>query len=86
LYWVYLWDLYFKEFFGTSAAEAADILEAQMKKHGVQTRISEFGVKEEDIESLADMVASVSFGPDGYLNCVPKLSRDDIRDLYKMAF
>ena len=78
--------LFAKEFFGTTAAEAADILEENMKKNGVQTRISQFGAKEEDIESLADAVRDVSFGPDGYLNCVPKLSRDDIRDLYRLAF
>ena len=78
--------LFAKEFFGTTAAEAADILEENMKKNGVQTRISQFGAKEEDIESLADAVRDVSFGPDGFLNCVPKLSRDDIRDLYRLAF
>ena len=74
-----------KEFFGTTAEEAANILEENMRANGVQTRISQFGAKEEDIESLADAVRDVSFGPDGYLNCVPKLSWDDIRDLYRIA-
>ena len=74
-----------QEFFGTSAEEAADILEKTMQANGVQTRISQFGATEADIESLADAVKDVSFGPDGYLNCVPKLSRDDIRDLYRVA-
>ena len=73
------------EFFGVSAAEAADIFEEKMRSFGVQTRISEFGVSESELEQLADMVKSVSFGPDGLLNAVPKLSRDQIRDLYRLA-
>lgn len=74
-----------KEFFGVSASEAADIFEERMRKFGVQTHIRAFGVVDEEIELLADMVRSVSFGPDGYLNAVPKLSRDQIRDLYKLS-
>ncbi|MBR7098730.1 MAG: iron-containing alcohol dehydrogenase [Clostridia bacterium] len=74
-----------KEFFGVSASEAADIFEERMRKFGVQTHIRAFGVVDEEIELLADMVRSVSFGPDGYLNAVPKLSRDQIRDLYRLS-
>ena len=74
-----------REFFGTSAEEAADIMEKNMRANGVQTRISQFGVTEEDIDSLAEAVRDVSFGPDGCLNCVPKLSLDDIRELYRTA-
>ena len=74
-----------REFFGTTAEEAANILEQNMRANGVQTRISQFGATEEDIDSLADAVRDVSFGSDGYLNCVPKLSWENIRELYRMA-
>lgn len=65
--------------------EAADKFETMMMEYGVQTRISLFGVKEEDLDELADRVVSVSFGPDGLLNGRPKMSREDIRAIYKIA-
>ena len=74
-----------KEFFGTTAAEAAEILERKMKECGVQTRISEFGATEAELSSLASEVVAVSFGPDGKLNCLPKLSYEDILNLYTLA-
>ena len=77
--------LFAKEFFGTTAEEAADIFEQNMRENGVQTRISQFGATEADIESLADAVRDVSFGPDGYLNCVPKLSWENVCELYRIA-
>ncbi len=74
-----------KEFFGVSATEASAIFEKRMRECGVQTHIREFGVRDDEIESLADMVKSVSFGADGYLNAVPKITRDQIRDLYRLS-
>jgi len=74
-----------KEFFGVSAAEAAALFERKMKECGVQTRISEFGATEADLASLASEVVAVSFGPDGKLNCLPKLSYEDILALYTLA-
>lgn len=74
-----------KDFFGVSAAEAAELFEEKMKGCGIQTRISEFGATENDLASLASEVVAVSFGPDDRLNCLPKLSYDDILNLYKLA-
>ena len=71
--------------FGCDLRTAADKYEELMKGFGVQTRISEFGVREEDIERLTDMVVSVSFGPDGKLAGNPQMEREDIRELYKLA-
>lgn len=74
-----------KEIFGCSLAEAADKFDKMMSEKGVQTRISQFGATEADLEELTDTVVSVSFGPDGKLNGFPKMTRQDIYDCYKRA-
>jgi len=71
--------------FGLGLAEAREKLENLMKEKGVQTRISEFGAKEEELDELTDMVVAVSFGPDGKLNGHPKMTREDIYQCYKLA-
>ena len=71
--------------FGLGLAEAREKLENLMKEKGVQMRISEFGVKEEELDELTDMVVAVSFGPDGKLNGHPKMTREDIYQCYKLA-
>ena len=71
--------------FDKDLLSAADDFESLMKGYGVQTRISEWGVTEDDIESLTDGVVDVSFGPDGKLNGHPKMSRDDIAAIYRLA-
>lgn len=74
-----------REVFGCDLRTARERLETMMKAKGVQTRISEFGVREEDLDELTDMVVSVSFGPDGKLNGHPKMTREDIYQCYKLA-
>ncbi|MBQ3065000.1 MAG: iron-containing alcohol dehydrogenase [Clostridia bacterium] len=74
-----------KNVFGCDLRTAREQLDAAMRAKGVQTRISEFGVKEEDLDALTDMVVSVSFGPDGKLNGHPKMTREDIYQCYKLA-
>ena len=74
-----------REVFGCSLKEAADKLENLAKEKGVQTRISEFGATEAQLDELTDMVVSVSFGPDGKLNGHPKMTREDIYQCYKLA-
>ena len=75
-----------KNIFGSdSLLEAADLFEKTMREHGVQTRLSEFGVTPDDIESLTDQVVSVSFGPDHRLNGRPKMSREDVAATYRLA-
>lgn len=71
--------------FDKNLLSAADDFEDLMKSYGVQTRISAWGVTEEDIESLTDGVVEVSFGPDGLLNGHPKMSREDIAAIYRLA-
>lgn len=74
-----------KELFGCGLAEAADKFEAAMIAKGVQTRISQFGATEADLDMLTDAVVTVSFGPDGKLNGFPKMTREDIYNCYKLA-
>lgn len=71
--------------FGCSLAEARDRFEKIALEKGVQTRISEFGVTEADLDMLTDEVVTVSFGPDGKLNGHPKMTREDIYQCYKLA-
>lgn len=71
--------------FGCSLEEAWRKLEKNALEKGVQTRISEFGATEADLDSLTDEVVSVSFGSDGMLNGHPKMSREDIYQCYKLA-
>lgn len=76
-----------EKIWGTSDVnEAADRFEAFMKQFGVQTRISEFGVKEEDIPMLAGEVRKVSFGPDDKLGSYPKLDVNEIEAIYRLAY
>ena len=74
-----------KEVFGCGLREARIRFEEMMREKGVQTRISQFGATEEDLDALTDMVVSVSFGPDGKLNGHPKMTREDIYNCYKLA-
>jgi len=71
--------------FGCSLREAWQKLENLALEKGVQTRISEFGATEADLDFLTDEVVSVSFGPDGMLNGHPKMNREDIYQCYKLA-
>jgi len=71
--------------FGCSLAEAADRFEALIRSYEVQSRISEFGVKESDVGWLTDEVVSISFGPDGKLNGHPKMSSEDISTLFRAS-
>lgn len=65
---------------------AADRFEEFIRSFGVQTHISEFGAKKEDIPMLAQEVRSVSFGPDDMLGSNPKLTLKDIETIYELAF
>lgn len=71
--------------FNCGIEEAADKLEAIIRSYGVQSRISQFGAKLEDVDRLTDEVVTVSFGPDGLLNGHPKTTREDIRTLFEIS-
>lgn len=64
---------------------AADQLEAYIRAQGVQTRISEFGVTEADLDTLADGVVEVSFSADGTLASIPPITREEVYQIYKLA-
>lgn len=65
--------------------EAADKLEAYIREQGVQTRISQFGVTENDLEALTDGVVRVSFSADGTLASIPPITREEAYKIYKLA-
>lgn len=65
--------------------KAADQLEAYIRAQGVQTRISEFGVTENDLNTLTDGVVSVSFSADGTLASIPPITREEAYQIYKLA-
>lgn len=71
--------------FGCDLKTARERLDREMQAKGVQTRISQFGVTEEALDELTDMVVAVSFGSDGKLNGHPKMTREDIYQCFKLA-
>lgn len=71
--------------FDCSLDEAADKFEKMMRERGVQTRISQFGAKKEDIDELTEAVVEISFGPDGKLPGHPQMTKEDIRNLFELS-
>lgn len=65
--------------------QAADQFEAYIKSLGVQTRISEFGCTEVDLETLTQGVVDVSFSADGTLASIPPITRDEAYQIYKLS-
>lgn len=65
--------------------QAADQFEAYIKSLGVQTRISEFGCTEADLETLTQGVVDVSFSADGTLASIPPITRDEAYQIYKLS-
>lgn len=65
--------------------EAADKFETYIKSVGVQTRISEFGCTENDIETLTQGVVDVSFSADGTLASIPPINREEAKKIYELA-
>lgn len=59
--------------------------EEMIKVNGVETRISEFGAKEEDIDMLVEDVVRISFSSDGMLASVPPIGKEDVREIYRIA-
>lgn len=66
--------------------EAANRFETWIKDLGVETRISEFGAKPEDIDKLVESVMLVSFGDDHRLASVPPIDQDDLHQIFALAF
>ncbi len=64
---------------------AADELEELFKGYGVETRISQFGCTEKDIQKLTDGVVAVSFSADGTLASIPAITIDEAYKIYQLA-
>lgn len=76
---------YAKRIYNLSLAEAIDEYEKLLVEVGVPTRISEFGVTQDDIDVLVDDVERVSFNSEGVLGSNPALSKDDVKAIYNLA-
>ena len=64
-----------REMWGTEDLnKAADAFEEYMRGQGVQTRISQFGCTEADLEELTQGVVDVSFSADGTLASIPPVN------------
>lgn len=76
-----------KEVFGfETPRQAADWMEKQFAAYGVQTSIKQFGVKEEDIRSLAEDVQRISFNEQDVLPCLPPLNVDAIEEIFRLSY
>lgn len=74
------------DLFGTpNILEAADRFETYIKSVGVQSRISEFGCTEADLDDLTQGVVDVSFGADDRLASVPPVTREEVREIYRLS-
>ena len=67
------------------AVEVIDMFETWMKTLGVQTRLSEFGIGEDAIEILEEEIIRTAFGPGGKLASRVPATKDDIREVLKLA-
>jgi alcohol dehydrogenase YqhD (iron-dependent ADH family) len=56
-----------------------------LKGLGVQTRLPEVGIKAEDVDPLTDEIARVSFGADGKLGARVPATKEDVREILKLA-
>jgi len=56
-----------------------------LKEIGVPTTLGEVKIDEGHVEDIIDGVAKVSFGADGYLNCNPRVSREDLKGVLTAA-
>lgn len=75
-----------REMWGTEDLnKAADAFEEYMRGQGVQTRISQFGCTEADLEELTQGVVDVSFSADGTLASIPPVNRDEVKEIYRLS-
>jgi len=76
---------YAERIFGGSIDDGVDKFESYMKEYGVPTKISEFGVKPEDIDQLVADVVLVSFNENGVLGSNPTLTKEEVKKIYTLA-
>lgn len=72
--------------FGTSdLMEAANQFEEYIKSFGIETRISQFGCTETELETLTQGVVDVSFSADGTLASIPPVDRNEVYRIYQLS-
>ena len=75
-----------EEIFGTDdLLKAADTFETYIKAAGVETRISQFGVRESNLDALTQGVVDVSFSADGTLASIPPITRGEAKAIYALS-
>ncbi len=71
--------------FSESITNAVLTFEKYIRKYGVQTRISEFGVLESDIDTMVSDVVEVSFNAEGVLGSNPVLTKDEVKEIFLLS-
>ena len=72
--------------FGTDdLLAAANRFEEKIRALGVETRISQFGCTQDDLETLTQGVVDVSFSADGTLASIPPITRQEAKAIYALA-
>ncbi len=71
--------------FGTDLDSAIAEFEKMIADSGVETKASQFGAKEQDIDMLVDDVVRISFNEEGMFGSVPPLGKEDIVEIFKLA-
>gem|GEM_PF-459942 len=79
------YEMFSNRILGVPLEKAGEAIEHLGNRYGVETHIRMFGAAEADIDRLTDDVVAVSFGPDERLNSNPKMSREDIRNIYMIS-
>lgn len=74
-----------KSVFGMSVLEMAQELERLIGSLGMETRLRQFGTKEEELDKLVDDVVSISFDGEHTLPGGRRLTREDVRAIYQLA-
>ena len=67
------------------APQVIQKFEDWLKALGVQTRLPQVGIKADTVDSLTDEIARVSFGPDGKLGARVPATKEDVREILKLA-
>ncbi|MBQ4075605.1 MAG: iron-containing alcohol dehydrogenase [Clostridia bacterium] len=76
-----------RQIFGcTTPLEASQWMEKKFSDYGIQISIKQFGVKKEEIRSLAEDVQRISFSADNVLPCLPPLNVDDIEEIFALSY
>lgn len=76
-----------REVFGCDTPlQASQWMEEQFAAFGIQTSVKQFGVKKEEIRSLAEDVQRISFTADDVLPCLPPLNVDEIEKIFLLSY